>query len=177
MQVFGVRPAGGDAASPPDGVAIRLARHDDLAAVAATQGRLIWDEQTAAPTFTGLTPPDWDTVLADWVETFSDDHDTVFIAERAGAIVGHTLLHAPPDAGLGWPAGAIQLATAAVVPGERGGGVGTALVTRALHWAAEQGHEVVIADWRIANLRASRFWPERGFRPAYHRMSRMTGIG
>ena len=28
------------------------------------------------------------------------------------------------------------------------------------------------ADWRIANLLASRFWPKRGFQPTAYRMVR-----
>jgi GNAT superfamily N-acetyltransferase len=70
-----------------------------------------------------------------------------------------------------------MLSTAAVLPGARGGGIGVALATRAIAWAREAGYGAVVADWRVTNLGASRFWPARGFRPAFHRMSRMIGIG
>ena len=58
------------------------------------------------------------------------------------------------------------------MPEARGLGVGKALTVHALRWAREQGHERAKADWRVANLLASRFWPNRGFRPTAYRMVR-----
>ena len=57
-------------------------------------------------------------------------------------------------------------------PEARGLGVGVALTEHALWWARKQGHDRIKADWRIANLLASRFWPKRGFKPTAYRMVR-----
>jgi GNAT superfamily N-acetyltransferase len=176
MLQHGIRQSGGEPAQPPSGVTIREGGKDDLERVAETQGRLIWEQQALAATFTGLTAPSAETLLADWQETFIDPSDTLFLAERDGEMVGHTLLYRPEPA-LGIPSDAVRLATTAVVPHERGRGIGLALSRHAISWAAGAGYGTVITDWRVANLLASRFWPARGFRPTFSRMSRMTGIG
>ena len=59
-----------------------------------------------------------------------------------------------------------------MVPEARGCGVGVALTTYALAFAAEQGHPRVWTNWRVTNLGASRFWPARGFRLARLRLVR-----
>ena len=41
-----------------------------------------------------------------------------------------------------------------------------------LTWAHERGHEIIVTDWRVTNLLASRFWPSRGFRPTFLRLYR-----
>ena len=51
-------------------------------------------------------------------------------------------------------------------------GVGLALTAHAFAWAYEQGFESMTVDWRMVNLLASRFWPNRGFRPQYLRLYR-----
>jgi GNAT superfamily N-acetyltransferase len=176
MLLHGIRPAGGEPSQPPTGVIIRQGGRDDLAGVAEALGRLIWEQQALAATFTGLSAPSAETLLADWQETFIDPSDTLFLAERDGEMVGHVLLYRP-DPALGTPADAVRLATAAVVPHERGRGIGLALSMHAIRWAKGAGYGTVVTDWRVGNLAASRFWPARGFRPTFFRMSRMTGIG
>jgi ribosomal protein S18 acetylase RimI-like enzyme len=176
MQMNAMRPSGAEPVAPPEGIAIRFGGPDDLERVAEFQGRLIWEQQALSPTFTGLEPPPWETLLADWQETFIDPSDTLFLAERDGELVGHSLLYRP-DPALGTPADAIRLATIAVVPHQRGRGIGLALSLQAISWAAGAGYPAITVDWRVANLLASRFWPARGFRPTFLRMSRMTGIG
>jgi GNAT superfamily N-acetyltransferase len=176
MQIHAIRPSGSEPVATPEGIAIRRGGPDDLDRVAESQGRLIWEHQALSPTFTGLEPPPWETLLADWLETFIDPLDTLFLAERDGEMVGHTLLYRP-EPSLGIPSDAVRLATAAVVLHERGRGIGLALSRHAISWAAGAGYGTVTTDWRVANLLASRFWPARGFRPTFFRMSRMTGIG
>jgi hypothetical protein len=34
------------------------------------------------------------------------------------------------------------------------------------------GYSCGIADWRVPNLEASRFWPRQGFRAAFYRLAR-----
>jgi GNAT superfamily N-acetyltransferase len=75
-------------------------------------------------------------------------------------------------AGLARPPGAAFLAWAATLPEVRGSGVGLRLTQAAFAWACSRGHEVMVTDWRVTNLRASRFWPSRGFRPTFLRLYR-----
>ncbi|TML15636.1 MAG: GNAT family N-acetyltransferase [Actinobacteria bacterium] len=91
--------------------------------------------------------------------------------ERNGRIVGHTLLYRrPPD--LRVPANSIDLAAASTEPEARGSGVGRAMTAHVLAWAHAAGIPVMVIDWRMTNLFASRFWPRRGFRPTFLRLYR-----
>ena len=58
------------------------------------------------------------------------------------------------------------------LPELRGSGLGLALTDASFNWAAENGYEVMVTDWRVTNLLSSRFWPKRGFRPVFLRLYR-----
>jgi ribosomal protein S18 acetylase RimI-like enzyme len=70
------------------------------------------------------------------------------------------------------PESAAYLAFASTVPEARGSGIGVALTQASLAAAARNGYAVMVTDWRVTNLLASRFWPRRGFRPAFLRLAR-----
>jgi ribosomal protein S18 acetylase RimI-like enzyme len=176
MQVEGIRRSGARPQPLPDGLSVRQAGRDDLERVARETGRLIWEHQQGAATFTGLDIPDVEPMLSAWVEELDPTSETLFVAERGGVLLGSTLYERPSPA-LGTPPDAVKLEFAAVLPSARGEGVGRALAEHSFAWAMEAGHPTIVADWRAPNLLASRFWPRRGFRPTFHRMHRMTGIG
>jgi ribosomal protein S18 acetylase RimI-like enzyme len=176
MQVEGIRESGAAPRRLPEGLTVRIAVRDDLAAVGEAHGMLVWEHQQGAATFTGLEAPDREAVVADWVETFDEQVETLFVAERDGEFLGSTLYGPAPQA-IGIPQGAVRLEFAAVLPQARGQGVGRALADASFAWAREAGYGAIVVDWRAPNLLASRFWPARGFRPVFHRMYRMTGIG
>ncbi len=150
--------------SPPDGVTIRQGGPDDLDA-AARLAPIITELQIEAPVWSGLERPSDERFRENWREALADPEATWFVAERDGALLGGLLLWADP----GEP---ISIDVAATLPEARGLGVGKALTEHALRWARDQGHERAKADWRVANLSASRFWPNRGFRPTAYRMVR-----
>jgi GNAT superfamily N-acetyltransferase len=122
-----------------------------------------------SPSFSDVPLQTYDEVLAEWR---GDDTDyELFLAERAGRIVGHFLLYRrPPD--LRVPRNGIDLAQASTEPEARGTGVGRALTAHVIRWAHENGYPVMTTDWRMTNLWASRFWPKRGFRPTFLRLYR-----
>ena len=123
-----------------------------------------------SPSFSGLALPTQEELAAEWREGLSEE-DELFLAERAGRIVGLLLLYRrPPD--LRVPENGIDLADASTEPEARGTGVGRALTAHAIHWAHEHGYPTMTTDWRITNLWASRFWPKRGFRPTFLRLYR-----
>jgi GNAT superfamily N-acetyltransferase len=124
-----------------------------------------------APSFSGIVTQSHDEVLAEWREDGDSKDYELFVAEREGRIVGHTVLfHRPPD--LRVPKESIDLAQVSTEPGARGTGVGRAMTAHVLRWAHEHGHPVMTTDWRMTNLYASRFWPKRGFRPTFLRLYR-----
>jgi len=176
MQVEGIRESGAPAPPLPDGLTVRIAVRDDLRAVGEQHGMLVWEHQQLAATFTGVEPPDREAVVANWVDTFDEEVETLFVAERGGELLGSALYARPPHA-IGIPEDSVRLEFAAVLPQARGQGVGRALAEASFAWAREAGYRAIVVDWRAPNLLASRFWPARGFRPVFHRMHRMTGIG
>ena len=150
---------------PPDGFTIRQGGLDDLDA-AARLAPIITEHQVEAPVWSGLERPTDERFRENMREALADPAATWFLAERGdGEPLGGLLLWADP----GEP---ISLDVAMTFPEARGLGVGVALTDHALWWAREQGHERIKADWRIANLLASRFWPRRGFEPTAYRMVR-----
>ena len=176
MQLEAVREAGASPRPLPEGVTVRRGGIDDLETAALPTGRLIWEHQALAPAFTGLTPPSDEQLRADWTETLMDADVVFFVAEHGGQVAGHSMLYAAdPDFGTG--PGTLRLATTAVLPELRGQGIGVALAEYALAWAAEAGYDRVATDWRVPNLESSRFWPARGFRPAFHRLHRILEVG
>ena len=176
MQLDAIRPSGGVAGEPPAGIAIRRGGPDDLEHAALPLANLIWEHQALPAAFTGLTPPSPAETRADWLETLEASDVTYFVAEEGDRAVGHSVLY-PPDPDFGVPRDAIRLAATATLPEARGRGIGLALWEHVLAWTGEAGYGTVVTDWRVPNLLASRFWPARGFRPTFHRLSRQLGTG
>jgi GNAT superfamily N-acetyltransferase len=176
MQIGAIRETGANGMTAPADVTVRQGGMADLDGAVAEQYALIWDVQRETPVFTGLEPPSWELWRPEWEETLEDPSVALFVAERGGRAVGHSLLY-PPDPRFGTPEDAVWLGSSAVLPDERGSGVGLALTAHTLDWARTQGFGSVMTDWRVTNLLSSRFWPARGFRPAFHRLARIAGIG
>jgi GNAT superfamily N-acetyltransferase len=151
-------------------VEIRRGTPEDFAQAARLERELSL-AMLPSPSFSGLPLQSVEEIEAEWREDEDSDKYELFVAERDGRIVGHTLLYRrPPD--LRVPSGSIDLAQASTEPEARGTGVGRALTTHVLRWAYEHDHPVMTTDWRLTNLWASRFWPRRGFRVAFLRLYR-----
>jgi ribosomal protein S18 acetylase RimI-like enzyme len=164
MHAYGMRESGGERIEAR-GTTIRRGGLDDLD-TAMQIDRLIHDAQAASPSFSAV-PLDDDTRRRDWEETLAGEDVSYFVAERDGAPVAHLTLYPDPHDGE-----ALHIASTAVLPAARGGGIGVALTTHALAVAAERGYPRVWTNWRVTNLVASRFWPARGFRLARLRLVR-----
>ncbi|MDQ5821147.1 MAG: GNAT family N-acetyltransferase [Actinomycetota bacterium] len=152
------------------GVRIRPGTPDDLD-VSWRLDRELSRSMVPAPSFSSMRLQSEPEYLEDWRDTWEDPQFVHFVAERDGAVVGHTLLYKRP-ADLRVPADSIDLANAATFPDLRGGGVGRALTAHVLAWAYEHGYPTMVTDWRMTNLPASRFWPRRGFRETFLRLHR-----
>jgi GNAT superfamily N-acetyltransferase len=167
--VLALRETGAE--EPFDGsVEIRHGTPDDFG-----EGARLELEMNAAmqpsPSFSNIPAQSLDEVEAEWREDEDIDRYELFLAERDGRVVGDILLYRrPPD--LRVPRGSIDLAQASTEPEARGTGVGRALTAHVIRWAYEHDHPVMTTDWRMTNLWASRFWPKRGFRPAFLRLYR-----
>jgi len=116
--------------------------------------------------------------LEDNKETYAavvdDDTATIWLAEEDGRLVGIALFFRqdpqPDDPEIGDDC--VSLSVGVTRPGERGRGIGTALAWHGMADAQARGFRTCIADWRITNLEASRFWPRFGFQPMSYRLVR-----
>ena len=70
------------------------------------------------------------------------------------------------------PDGGAYIAATAVLPGERGAGIGAALVDAAIRWAADNGHLAACLHFATANPTSPSFWTGVGFTPVMAHMRR-----
>jgi GNAT superfamily N-acetyltransferase len=166
--VLAMRATGGE--EPYDGgVEIRPGTPDDFDHAARLEIAM-HEAMEPSPSFSGVQSDTPEVVEQEWRDDPFDPYE-LFVAEREGAIVGHLLLYRrPPD--LRVPRDAIDLSQGSTYPEARGTGVGRALTAHGIRWAHEHGYPTMVTDWRMTNLWASRFWPNRGFRPSFVRLYR-----
>jgi GNAT superfamily N-acetyltransferase len=168
-------PDADEAPDAPAGLALRLARRDDVDALVRLELALP-AHQALSPVFSRLPLPTVEDARAEYQADFDDPRFTTFVVERDGEVIGsaiacplevsstHTNLAHSPGAGF--------LGFASVVPEARGAGAGRLLGEAVLHWARETGRDWVVTDWRVTNLLSSRAWPRLGFRPTFYRLHR-----
>lgn len=180
QQAYGIKEVGDE--PWPEGV--REARPDDVDALvelAPAISRL----HAVAPVFSDhaarrLDERDDKRTRAVIAEDLTQADIGLLVAELDGRVVGLFEL-TPVDlsgegvtghATLARPEGACYLNFAATAPEARGSGAGVRLTAAAFAWAHREGYTSMVTDWRTANLKASRFWPRRGFRTTFLRLYR-----
>jgi GNAT superfamily N-acetyltransferase len=70
------------------------------------------------------------------------------------------------------PEKTIYLFQGIVTQDARAGGVGTAILSKGVEWAREQGYDHVALHFASANLPGAKFWQSSGFRPVEHGLRR-----
>lgn len=162
------------AAAWPDSV--RLLEQGDIEQMLELAPLLV-EHQAQSPVFgVGQPRETEEEIRADILEDLPKPEIADLVYERDGRLVAAFQL-VPVElssvhAGLARPEGAAFLNWAATRPDVRGSGAGLALTEAGFAWARERGHEVMVVDWRVTNLLASRFWPGRGFRETFLRLYR-----
>ncbi len=153
-----------------EGVTIRRGGPADLDAAVAIDS-LIHDCQEQAPSFSGYRPTP-ERHRTDWEETLADPDVRYLIAARGAVVVGHTVSW-PADPSFGVAPGSHAIASTAVVPQERGRGLGALLLAAVADQAQAAGAPALFTNWRCTNLVASRYWTAAGFRPTFVRLARV----
>jgi ribosomal protein S18 acetylase RimI-like enzyme len=175
QQAHAVQETGPREVAIPDGYEIGPPNADDVERLIPFDLALP-SHQGSSPVFSDRQLPTEDESRREWAETLANDEEQVWIGYRAGqpvacwSVVPAEL--SSQHAGLGRPQHSSYLGFAVTLPEARGSGIGTAITDTALTWAADQGYESMIIDWRVTNLLASRFWPKRGFRETFLRLYR-----
>ena len=176
QQGHGIRevPAGTEM-RPPDGVEIRRPREDEIESLLELDLALP-RHQRSSPVFSERPLPGEQELREEWARTLSGDEEEVLVGYRDGKpLACWSVVPAELSShfrGLTLPERACYLAFASTVPEARCSGIGVALTDASLARAAETGYEVMVTDWRVTNLLASRFWPRRGFRTFLLRLYR-----
>jgi ribosomal protein S18 acetylase RimI-like enzyme len=147
------------------GVELRRGGIDDLATAAAID-LLIHRAQADPPSYSNA-PYHEAEHRASWRETLEGDDVTYVVAERGRRPIGHATLYPDPA-----DDDALHLASTAVVPEERGHGIGRLLTAFAFTHTTERGFARLRTNWRVTNLAASRYWPARGFELTHIRLVR-----
>ena len=141
-------------------------------------GPLLSQHQRSSPVFSSVPEQDAEAVRADVLDDFADENIVNLVYELDGRIVANfCVCPLPSSDDHKW----LARQSAAFIPFAvtelelRGRGAGCALTDAAFAWARGRGHETIVADWRVTNLSASRFWPKRGFRTSFVRVHRWIG--
>lgn len=159
----------------PAGLEIRRPTRDEVPALAELE-ILLPAHQHASPVFSPLGPPPIEEAIAEWNDDFDNPAFATFVAVADGRVVGSavgcSIEVSSMHKGIVQPDGAGFLGFAAVLADARGHGIGRALGTTVIDWAASEGYPDVVTDWRATNLLSSRTWPKLGFRPTFLRLFR-----
>ena len=159
----------------PDGFEIREPREEDIDALLAVDLALP-AHQRSSPVFSTRPLPTDEAIRAEWRSTLAGVEEKVLIGCLDGRPVACWSVCAAKLSnhynGVALPERACYLAFASTLPEARGSGIGVALTDASLAAAAAEGYTVMVTDWRVTNLLASRFWPRRGFRPVFFRLYR-----
>jgi ribosomal protein S18 acetylase RimI-like enzyme len=105
----------------------------------------------------------------------------VLLAERDGALIAYAMVAIVPveDTWVDdtWRAGPLvaEIETLSVLPGERGNGIGSALLDRVDAALAEAGVADLVVGAFAANAGALALYERRGFRPTWNYLSRFAG--
>ena len=159
----------------PEGFEIRDPREEDIDQLVPIDLALP-THQGSSPVFSPRPLPTAEEIQAEWRKTLAGDDEKLLVGCFDGKPVACWSVCAAELSrhynGLGLPERACYLAFASTLPEARGSGIGVALTDASLAAAAADGYTAMVTDWRVTNLLASRFWPKRGFRPAFYRLYR-----
>jgi GNAT superfamily N-acetyltransferase len=94
----------------------------------------------------------------------------IFLARKEGRVIGMVSLLYSVSTALGAPVALLE--DMVIAPGERGLGVGSALISRALEYAEKKGCKRVTLLTDHDNVHAQQFYQKQGFEPSSMRVFR-----
>ncbi len=115
----------------------------------------------------------WRRRRAQYEQWVGGEDAALLVADRDGTLVGYAMLTVgPPPATWDFGKAVVDIETLSVLPDERGGGVGAALMRGAEEWARERGAETLEVGLLYTNEDALRFYEREGFRQFYLELAR-----
>lgn len=175
-QAHAIRPitaADADVPTADSDIVIRRAGPDDFHAIRSVAD-IVGRHQARSPIFAAFPPEmtdDWDDA---WARLLADEATIVLLALSGTRAIGFTLCSPAheDEADLMTSERCLELRLTAVRAEERGTGIGQYLAAHTFAAASAAAYACCIADWRVPNLEASRFWPRQGFQIAHYRLAR-----
>ena len=141
-----------------DGVMVRQAGMEEVEIVTALE-RALKHHLSEAPTF-------WIHDMEDYGEWMKEAGNVVWMAYQGGEAVGFMSLEPGENCECTFlrEKKTVNIAGSFTLEGERGRGIATSILNRALQWAQEEEYERCAVDFEAMNVLASRFWM-RWFEP------------
>ncbi|GKX66380.1 GNAT family N-acetyltransferase [Inconstantimicrobium mannanitabidum] len=132
---------------------------------------IIQSYQNSSPCFAPALPEVLTDIKNGYKCAVEDDDAMIFIAEKELRGLGFQA-YWPIAPDLMVPDNGVELSVAGTYYSQMGNGVGKKLMNEGYRIMKEKGYNSIVADWRIANLASSTFWPKCGFKPIAYRMAR-----
>lgn len=170
--VYGISGLSKTEVSVPDNLIIRQAEEKDAEELSKLSNT-IWSQHAAAPCYCAALPEKMAGLRHGFAELPNDEDAITLLAYNDNKLVGFQSANIEDNEGnMMAPEKSFDLEIAGTIKESRGTGIGNLLTKSIFNRAMEEGYENVIADWKIANLSASTFWPKHGFKTIAYRMYR-----
>jgi GNAT superfamily N-acetyltransferase len=115
----------------------------------------------------------WRRRRAQYEQWLAGDDHALLVADREGRLVGYAMLSvSPPPATWDFGRAVVEIETLSVLAGERGRGVGEALMRGAEEWARGRGADTLTVGLLHTNEGALRFYEREGFGSFYLELAR-----
>ncbi len=172
QQVYGITNLSKADVSIPDNLVIRQAGKNDSEELGKISN-LICSYQAGSPTYAAGLPENVAHIRDGYGELTEDEDSIVLLAYNDSKLLGFQCANTEEnDSKMMIPEKSLEISIGGIIEESRGTGVGSILTKLMFNRAIEQGFKNAIADWRIANLSSSNFWPKEGFQPVAYRMFR-----
>jgi len=130
--------------------------------------------QASSPTYAVALPEMFKELEKGYAGLVEDEEAHVLLAYENDKLLGFTCGYFEDDnrSNMMMPYRGFELGVAATNMMYQKKGVGTVLTKTLFNDALKKKYESSITDWRITNLKSSKFWPSMGYKPFAYRMVR-----
>jgi GNAT superfamily N-acetyltransferase len=160
-----------------DGVALRAdvevhqAAPEDIEVAVKLNDDLL-RHHNASPMFVPYLPESFAAARAYQSELLAAPAGAHWLAYQDGQPVAMQTFDEQNFAEMARPENGIYLFQGITAPDARGGGVGSAVLHRAIEWARDAGYACITLHYLSPNVSGARFWQRSGFRPLTHTLVR-----
>jgi GNAT superfamily N-acetyltransferase len=152
-------------------VEVHQAGPEDIEVVVKLNDDLLRHHNTS-PMFAPYLPETFADARAYQSQLLGDPANAHWLAYQDGQPVAMQTFHVQNFAEMARPEPGIYLFQGITAPDARAGGIGTAILHRAIDWARDAGYRHITLHYLAPNVSGARFWQRTGFRPLTHTLVR-----